>query len=85
MRIIHLAIKDFYQILLDWKSFLFLLAMPIAFTLLFGFAFQDAGGKVDNRLPVVLLDRDESTYSEKITGMLEDSDVIRVADVENSR
>ena len=33
MRILDLARKDLFQILKDWKSGLFLLVMPILFTL----------------------------------------------------
>lgn len=39
MRAVYLALKDLLQILRDWKAAFFLIIMPIAFTLLFGFAF----------------------------------------------
>jgi len=37
MRLLHVALKDLNQIVKDWKSGLFLLLMPLAFTLFFGF------------------------------------------------
>ena len=43
MRVIDLAIKDLTQIVRDWRAAIFLLIMPIAFTILFGFAFGGFG------------------------------------------
>jgi ABC-2 type transport system permease protein len=40
MRILDLAIKDLKQIMRDWKSALFIVLMPIVFTLFFGWIFQ---------------------------------------------
>jgi len=37
MRALHILAKDLLQVLKDWKSAIFLLAMPLAFTLFFGF------------------------------------------------
>lgn len=52
-RIFDLTAKDILQNLRDRQSFLFLLIMPIAFTLLFGFAFGGfSAGKEDPRLVV---------------------------------
>ena len=39
IRIFDITLKDLVQILRDKKTFLFLMIMPIAFTLLFGLAF----------------------------------------------
>src|SRR5918912_2633693 len=50
MRAIDLALKDLLQIARDRKSALFLVLMPIAFTLFFGFALS--GLNSDPRLPV---------------------------------
>jgi ABC-2 type transport system permease protein len=36
MRLLSIALKDLAQILKDWKSGLYLIAMPLAFTLFFG-------------------------------------------------
>ncbi|MGD2161852.1 MAG: ABC transporter permease [Anaerolineales bacterium] len=45
MRIIHLALKDLLQIVRDWKSALFLVVMPIIFTLFFGVIFSEGDGE----------------------------------------
>ena len=79
MKIIYLAINDLKQLLTDWKSVVFLLAMPIAFTLMFGFIFGGMGsGDVDSRLPVGILDQDNGSLSSYLLGLLEDSEVIRL-------
>ncbi len=44
MRILDLALKDLSQILRDRKSLVFLMVMPIAFTLFMGFAYQGNSG-----------------------------------------
>lgn len=51
MRVLNLAAKDLIQILRDWKSALFLVLMPIIFTLFFGFIFG-SGGDGSDLLPV---------------------------------
>jgi ABC-2 type transport system permease protein len=56
MRILDIALKDLRQVLRDKKSLLFLVLMPIAFTLLFGFAFRRT--EKDPGLPVGWVDRD---------------------------
>jgi ABC-2 type transport system permease protein len=78
MRVIDLALKDLSQIVRDWKAAVFLLAMPIAFTLLMGFVFSGAGGAEDARLPVGFLDLDGGdVLSGYLLDLLETSDVIR--------
>src|SRR5512139_2972522 len=80
MRIIHLAIKDFSQILRDWKSGLFLLIMPLLFTLFFGFVLGSSTAPkpdVDPRLPVGVIDRDGRSLVSDLQTLLENSDVIR--------
>ena len=79
MSILHIASKDLTQILRDRKTFLFLLIMPIAFTLLFGFAFSGAdAGVEDARLPVGLLNQDGSPLSLELERLLAASEVIRL-------
>ena len=64
MRIIDLLLKDLKQLTRDWKAALFMVIMPIAFTLMFGLIFSPTGGEEDPRLPVGLFDRDgESVLS----------------------
>ncbi len=80
MRIIDLTLKDLKQLLRDWRPALFLLIMPIGFTLMLGFLFGgfNPGGEVDPRLPVGFLDQDKSSYSPYLIALLEDSEVIRL-------
>lgn len=77
MRIVDLAVKDLWQLARDWKSALFLVIMPILFTLMFGFVFGGFGGQEDPRLPVGLLDRDEGPLSEALVDLLGASEGIR--------
>lgn len=80
MRIIYLAIKDLSQILKDWKSGLFLLVMPLLFTLFFGFVMGSATApkpEVDPRLPVGVIDRDGGILAANLQTLLEASEVIR--------
>jgi hypothetical protein len=61
MRIIDLAIKDIKQILRDWKSALFLVVLPILFTLFFGVIFSavfSSEAESDPRLPVGWINND---------------------------
>jgi ABC-2 type transport system permease protein len=80
MRIIDLTLKDIKQLLRDWRPALFLLIMPIGFTLMLGFLFGgfNPGGEVDPRLPVGFLDQDDGSYSPYLIALLEDSEVIRL-------
>ena len=81
-KILDIATKDLRQILRDRKLFLFLLIMPVAFTLLFGFAFGGVGQQdQDNRLPAGILYEDEDTYSVVVSQSLKESEVIRLEDV----
>ncbi len=78
MRIIDLALNDLSQLARDWKAASFLLIMPIAFTLLMGFAFGGGGsGGEDPRLPVGFLDQDGGTVSAHLLALLERSEAIR--------
>ena len=80
MRIFHLAIKDLSQILRDWKSGLFLLIMPLLFTLFFGFVMGSATAPkadVDPRLPVGVIDKDGGILAASLQTLLDESDVVR--------
>jgi len=79
IRILDIAAKDLLQILRDRKTFLFLLIMPIAFTFLFGFAFGGfSKGETDPRLPVAVIDEDGDGLSQRLVGLLEESEIIAV-------
>ena len=79
IRILDLAGKDLLQNLREKQTFIFLLIMPIIFTLLFGFAFGGVGGaESDPRLPVGFLDQDNNSLSQALLGLMQSSDVIRL-------
>jgi len=78
-RIFDIALKDLLQLTRDFKTFMFLLLMPILFTFMFGFAFGGFSNDAsDSRLPVGYLDQDDSWVSESLHDQLADSDVIRL-------
>ena len=71
--------KDLTQLVRNKMTFLFLLIMPIAFTLLFGYAFGGfSDASPDARLPVGYLDLDQSGSSRELYGLLDRSAVIRM-------
>ncbi len=79
IRIIDITLKDLVQLLRERETFLFLLIMPLVFTLLFGFAFGGfSSGEADPRLPVGYLDQDDSSLSQELHGLLAASEVIRL-------
>ncbi len=79
MRILDIAAKDLSQLLRDRSTFLFFLILPIAFTLLFGYAFGGFGkGISDSRIPVGYLDQDNSKLSRQLHELLTASKVIRL-------
>ena len=84
MRILDLALKDLRQLVRDWKSVLFLLIMPIGFTILLGFVTGGGGGQEDPRLPIVYVDEDHGTVSSHLLELLNGSDAIRPVAVENA-
>lgn len=77
--IFAIVVKDIREIVLDKMTFIFLLAMPVLFTVLFGFAFGGLGKKqVDNRIPVGYQDLDKSTVSQGLRDFLENQPAIRL-------
>lgn len=85
--IINIAMKDLKQIIRDWKSFLFLLIMPIAFTFLFGFAFSGSSDKEqDSRLLVGLVNYDnQSLIGQELERNLSSSTVIKLQSGEEEK
>ena len=78
MRIIYLTGKDLKQLIRDWKTAMFMVAMPIGFTLFFGLIFGGMSGEEDPRLPVGFIDRDGgSVLSTHLLDLLDASDAIR--------
>jgi len=78
LRVLDITLKDLTQMLRDRKIFLFSLIMPIALTLLFGFAFGGFGSNSDPRLSVGWLDLDSSPLSRQLYQLLSDSTVVRL-------
>lgn len=82
MRILDLMCKDIVQITRDWKSALFLVIMPILFTiffgLIFGAAFSEAKSGEDPRLPTGFINEDQGgLISTSFERLLPGSNVIR--------
>jgi len=81
MRVIDLALKDLKQLIQDRRSLFFLLVMPLAFTLLFGFMFGGfGGGEEDPRLLLALVDEDGSPVARQLVAFLGDSEVFRLVE-----
>jgi ABC-2 type transport system permease protein len=79
IRILDIAFKDLLQLSRDFKTFMFLLLMPILFTFLFGFAFGGfGGGNSDSRLPVGYLSQDSHWVTNSLHDLLVKSEVIRL-------
>jgi ABC-2 type transport system permease protein len=82
MRIFDLVRKDIQQIVRDRKSALFLVIMPVLFTLFFGFVLggvmNTPSSQTDPRLPVGLVNQDPGgLLSSSLEALLPNSDVIR--------
>ena len=79
IRILDIALKDLMQLVRDFKTFMFLLIMPILFTFLFGYAFGGFGsGSADSRLPVGYLSQDKHWVTDSLHDLLARSEVIRL-------
>jgi len=79
IRILDITFKDLLQLTRDFKTFMFLLLMPILFTFLFGFAFGGfGGGTSDSRLPVGYLSQDDNWVTGELHDLLANSEVIHL-------
>ena len=79
IRIIDIALKDLMQLSRDFRTFMFLLIMPIVFTFLIGFAFGGfGGGDSDSRLPVGYISQDNHWVTNSLHDLLDESEVIRL-------
>jgi ABC-2 type transport system permease protein len=85
MRIIDLALKDLSQIFRDKRSLLFLVAMPIAFTIFMGFAYKSGmenDATQDSRIPLGWVNNDMNGYvSKQLFEMLSNSDSVRLVEL----
>jgi ABC-2 type transport system permease protein len=87
MRILDLALKDLSQIFRDKRSLLFLVAMPLIFTLFMGFAYRSGSEdpQADSRVPLGWVDNDAGgLLSTQLFQMLSASDSIRLVELEPS-
>src|SRR5512137_195236 len=76
MRILDLTFKDLAQILRDKRSLLFLVAMPIVFTLFMGFAYKGGGDEApaDTRIMLGWVNNDPGgSLSRHLQEMLNES------------
>ena len=82
MKILDLALKDLAQMLRDKRSLLFIVAMPIVFTIFMGFAYRGGAQNdvdADNRIPLALVDpQPGSRLNQLFLARLESSDSLRV-------
>src|SRR5512136_2957857 len=74
--VIAITLKDIRETMRDRMTFMFLLAMPVVFTLLFGFAF--GGAPADTRPQVGFLDQDNSRLSATVKDFLLASGAVRL-------
>jgi ABC-type Na+ efflux pump permease subunit len=81
IRILDITLKDLMQLMRDFKTFMFLLIMPIIFTLLFGYASGAfSSEESDSRLPVGYLNEDNRWVDQSLHDMLADSETIRLVE-----
>jgi ABC-2 type transport system permease protein len=71
-----LARKDLLETVRDRLSFIFILIMPLAFTLFFGLLF--GAGSAAEKLPLAVWDADGGDAAKQLVARLEDSPVVRV-------
>ena len=71
-----LARKDLLQTMRDKLSFIFILVMPLAFTLFFGLLF--GGGSGTDKLPLAVWDADGGSAAKQLVAALDESAVVRV-------
>ena len=71
-----LARKDLLETVRDKLSFIFILVMPLAFTLFFGLLF--GGGSSADKLPLAVWDADGGAAAKQLVAALDKSAVVRV-------
>jgi ABC-2 type transport system permease protein len=79
MRILDLAFKDLSQTLRDRRSLLFLVALPIVFTIFMGFAYRGASTEnADTRLPLAVVNPEpQARLNQMLLARLEASEALR--------
>jgi ABC-2 type transport system permease protein len=85
MRILDLAVKDIKQLVRDKRAVLFLVLMPILFTVFMGIMLSPPAPDSDPRLPIGLINRDQSgTLGDNFRSLLESSEAVKPIEVENN-
>jgi len=83
MRILDLTLKDLLQLLREKRAAIFLLAMPIAFTIFMGMAFKGGSQNDDPRLVLGWVNPNPSGLAGKtLHDLLSQSDVVRLQDLD---
>jgi len=77
-----LARKDLQQTMRDRLSFVFILVMPLAFTLFFGLLF--GANSSSNKLPLAVWDADGGAAAKQLVAELDKSAVVTVVDKQGS-
>ena len=90
MKILTLALKDLRQMVLDKNSALFLVAMPIVFTLFMGFAYRSGenGAIEDPRIPLAWVETEPaSEFSQLLFTRLQETESFEIStmDMENAQ
>jgi ABC-2 type transport system permease protein len=81
MKILDITLKDLSQITRDKRSLLFLIVMPILFTLFMGFAYKSGSADVatDSRIPLGWVNQDPGgILSEELFRLLSSSDSVKL-------
>ncbi|NTU64618.1 MAG: ABC transporter permease, partial [Chloroflexi bacterium] len=85
MRIFDLALKDIQQLVRDKKALLFLVAMPILFTVFMGIMLSPPAPVSDVRLPIGFINQDQSgTLGAEFRSLLESSEAVKPIEVEQN-
>ncbi len=85
MRIIDLALKDWQQLVRDKKALLFLVAMPIMFTVFMGIMLSPQPKESNPRLPLGFISQDQSgTLGAEFRVLLESSEAVKPIEIENN-
>lgn len=86
MRILDLALKDLSQIFRDKRALLFLVVMPIVFTIFMGFAYKSGGSNdnvtADTRIPLGWANQDiDSKLSQQLYTLLQNTGSVNLVEL----
>lgn len=88
MKLLNIALKDLLQLVRDWKTVVFLILMPVLFTVFFILAFQD--GYSEHKLPEknfsigILNNSNESAVSGLLSQYLDERETLSVKFLERN-